>query len=388
MLKDRWLRACLLTSGCCGALIVGCGQNAKVEVGNNAMGRAAICIDSPAYELFENSLCVCGDLGQVGSINVSRSEPSAPATMGVNGNVDLVASARVDGAFEIGQSLTATASLHTTQNLEVAADMDFVGTMTVGGDLAVGRDLSGVGTLDVDGSLRVAGSEYMVGSTQAAGRGAYQAPTALPCGCDDASILDVAELVADAKMAADVVTLGEQFSIGVTELTLTSGRYYLPKSETVGSIRIVADGAVALYVDGPVASVGSRSVELTDGSTLDLFVAGDVTTVGAITLNESHSAKDFRLYVGGAQTVQLATVGTLSLRGSIYAPRAVLSYVGSTVIEGSLFVQALDGVGSLDLNAARPGSPSGEDCGPAGPDDGGGSADPGTSDTPQNAPSM
>ena len=66
-----------------------------------------------------------------------------------------------------------------------------------------------------------------------------------------------------------------------------------------------------------------------------------------------------------ADIIKLAMIQVF--HGSIYAPRAVLNYVGRTRIEGALLARSLNSVGLLELFFARPTTGSnGEKCQPPG----------------------
>ena len=111
----------------------------------------------------------------------------------------------------------------------------------------------------------------------------------------------------------------------------------------------VNDGAVAMYVKGDFQAVGKTGLKLTPGSTLDLYVDGDVTLVGDSSFGEGASPGSVRVYVAGER--ELSFVGGQRVVGSLYAPLSDLELVGASAFDGSLFVRNVEGVGSLEVRA-------------------------------------
>jgi hypothetical protein len=191
-----------------------------------------------------------------------------------------------------------------------------------------------------------------------------------PCGCDEAGLLDVAAEVAAAKAANQNASIQ---TVGNHQVTLSSGKYFFSGIDTVGQSTVTIDGAVFLYVEGSIDAVGLERFELTPGSTLDLFVSGDIRSVGSATLGSDADPGAVRLYIGGNQA-SISTVGHSRLFGSIYAPTADLNLVGDTVLHGALFARSVSGVGSLEVVYSTPvtsGTPP-EICPPEGEGDDGG----------------
>jgi hypothetical protein len=165
-------------------------------------------------------------------------------------------------------------------------------------------------------------------------------------------VLDVVAAVQGARATNDDAAAGLDptlDSVGDFALALGSGSYYLQSFSTVGSATLTIDGAVALFVDGDLETVGDAHFDLTPGSTLDLYVAGSVSMVGGALFN--HAAPGtVRLYVGGP-TGKLDLVGAQEVIGAVYAPDADLELVGDTRFVGSVFARNLDGVGQLSIDA-------------------------------------
>src|SRR5262249_41239833 len=131
------------------------------------------------------------------------------------------------------------------------------------------------------------------------------------------------------------------------------------------------DGAVALYIDGDLDSIGAERIKLSPGAQLDLYVSGTVKTIGYVNAGDAANPSAFRLYIGSGNRLTLS-VGFQKFAGSIYAPKATIAYVGDTIVEGGLFANNLVGVGLLTIAAASPVAPSPGTCMPPGNGGGGG----------------
>ncbi len=328
------------------------------------------CWSSPASKLFDHAVCLCDGLDDLGAMTIQPGPGEAAADVGVNGLV------RLTNGTQVGGSVAAYGGLQAVGNLEVrdaassAADVAVAGRLDVGKDLSVGGNLSGLGWVQVGGALRVAGSDSVLGHKGAASVGAYAAPAGPPCACGAGQVLDVAAAVAKAKAASDngLKNLPTSLSdLGDSELKLSSGKYFFDHVGQVGKMVITVEGTVALYLDGDLDSVGAEWITLKPGATLDLYVSGSVRSVGHLALGDAAQPAAFRLYVGGSQPL-LVGVGNAELLGAVYAPTAVISYVGRTVVRGGLFGKTLQSAGYLELSYQRPAPtlPSQQLCPPKG----------------------
>ena len=321
------------------------------------------CMPSEAMDHF--GLCVCDSFDDVGQLNVLRAGAGIDASVGVNGETQLVSFATIEGSWHGYQGFHAVAQAELHGDLITTGDFSWVGRQTIGGDLSVGGDVEGVGSLSIGGELAVGGEMQVVGDIQSAGEDAYAAPAGPPCPCEGDDFFDVAAAVEDARAANDNAAIGlspEGVSdVGETLLTLPTGRFYIASLEQVGELKIHVEGNAALYVDGDIHTVGQDSLTFAGGATLDLYVAGTVATVGQVSLGTAEHAADFRLLIGGGDAVQLA-VGQQRFYGHIYAPTATLSYVGDTEIHGSLFAHRLEGVGQMTISHVSATVPPDEVC--------------------------
>jgi hypothetical protein len=309
---------------------------------------------SPGPLLFDRALCVCGDLVDAGTLHIG-------GDVGVNGRSAVANLSDVQGSWSTGDDFVALGALSIGGNLTSPRNVTALGLMKVGRDLSVGGILVGSGLMHVAGSVRAA-SELFLGIANLARRDAYAAPIGPPCTCDAAKRLDVQAEVAHARQTNDNARAGLPPSgivaLGVKALTLSGGRYYLGSLAMAGLTHLTIDGAVSAYIDGSLALIGAQQISLRAGSTLDLYVSGDVATAGAIDLGQGAAPGSFRLYVGGTGSVAL-NAGLQRFQGAIYAPTATVAYAGATAIDGALVVGGLAGAGLLSIDYVRPQQSSG-----------------------------
>jgi hypothetical protein len=300
--------------------------------------------------VFANAVCVCQDLADVGELHVLDG-PAGSGSIGVDGKTALVAFAEVAGTWNAWGGFAAV-GLSVGDSLVTPGDVSFTGDVTISGSAVIGGNLSSVGTLDVGGALELGGSDESVGPETVASRAPYAAPAGPPCDCNPNDVFDVGAAVAAAKQAANGIAA---FSgVGQQTVTLQTGNYYTTDSAVVGMTTIEIAGSVSLYIDGSLASVGADKWKLDSGATLDLFVSGDVASVGELIAGDPSNPGAFELYVGGSSSVGIGAVGETQFYGSIYAPQAPIAYVGDTKVVGALFAKTLAGVGRLEIDYGAP----------------------------------
>ena len=91
-------------------------------------------------------------------------------------------------------------------------------------------------------------------------------------------------------------------------------------------------------------------------STLDLFVAGNVASAGLLSVGNPNAPDALRIYVGGSDKVGIGAAGHTELYGSLYAPSAVVGYVGDAHIVGSIFAKTIVGAGLLTVDYGAAGA--------------------------------
>lgn len=338
-----------------GLLLSGCGQlDAHSQTGRPGDPAAPvvnpICDASDAKAAFgTNAVCVCEDLNLVGKGFVARAMADAPANVGVNGTSWIIGVHDIGGSLIAMKGIGGVGKLTTQGNFSTAGDVLGVGLVTVKRDMMVGGMVKGVALIDVTGTLGVKDESKLLGTQRFGQRGPYVAPTE-PCACG-APAVDVAARVADAKVTA--TPLGATAALGKTELTLTSGRYYTDSLANLGVLNLTIDGAVALSVAGSLDTLGLQRIDLTPGSTLDVYLAGGLATLGWSVFGEGATPGTVRIFVGGQRELSLAA-GLQPLNASIHAPTSVVALVGDTHLGGAIFAREIAGAGRLTVDYAPP----------------------------------
>ncbi len=321
------------------------------------------CMPTDTMETF--GLCVCDSFQDVGELTVVAAADDMPASVGVNGTTDLVSQATIEGTWHAYAGLSAVAAADIAGDLVTTGEFDWLGVQQIRGNLVVGKNVSGVGQLEIGGSLDVGGDVNVTGTMTSGSEGSYVAPAGPPCPCSGDTFFDVVAAVDDARDNNDNATIGLSpdglVEVGATELVLPTGKFYVANMLQVGALTLNVQGNAALYVDGDLATVGDEMIQLAEGASLDLYVAGSVASVGQAVAGSMDRAADFRLLIGGDDGVVLS-VGTQPFFGHIYAPTAELSYVGDTQIYGSLFADRLSGVGRLTITHVSAAVPPEEVC--------------------------
>lgn len=293
--------------------------------------------------VFGAAICVCDDLSMAGSLRVRG------GSVAVDGRYVAASGSRIDGDLHAWRGVTIAGSLHVGGSLVTPASVTGSGALYVGGDLDVGESLTGSGDVVVDGTSRVAGASTLAGAFVASATGAYEAPAGAPCGCDDPELLDVDEVVHNAKDTATRLTASDLASGRV----LGAGSYYVDAETSLlafENLRI--QGAVSLYVQGDVVSTGEGRIHLDTDATLDLFVTGLVQSAGDLDLGSTGGPDALRLFIGDDGILQIA--GSLQVAGLIYAPNATISIAGSAVVRGAIFARNLSYAGSLEVEEYLP----------------------------------
>jgi hypothetical protein len=250
----------------------GCAPAAEPLARGFGSSRRSQRPSTPAPGLFTGALCLCQGFEDVGSLEVGRSTLHGTGDVGVNGKSNIVNDSQVAGSWTSWQGFEAVGSGYIGGDLMTPADVEVVGHLEVGGDINVGGSLHGVGSLEVGGAAAVAGETTVVGMGPAR-IGQYAAVSAPPCGCDPASIFDVAGAVASARQNNQNELHGLPHvleSVGEQALVLSSGTYYFDRIETVGQTHVRIEGAVALYIGERLEQVGAETFTFEAGAARSL----------------------------------------------------------------------------------------------------------------------
>jgi cytoskeletal protein CcmA (bactofilin family) len=220
----------------------------------------------------------------------------------------------------------------------VCDDLSSAGTLAVAGNVGVDGHLAMAGTLDVSGSLD-AESVTVAGTMRV---GSRKQRTFLPCGCDDAQLLDVQATIASQRGIAKPIDRLD---------ALSEGSYFHDGDISVAGLsHLVVDGHVSLYIDGSIASAGERRIEIHPGATLDMYVSGSVASAGEVVLGDPDRPSAFRLFVGGTTAI----AGEQRIDGLLYAPKAHVAFAGDAVVHGAIFARSLSYAGDLEVDFDPP----------------------------------
>lgn len=338
------LGSSLLAAGC--AVDLGGGGNGSSESGlvQPKPGTGGQC---QPRSVFQNAVCLCGDFAHAGSL-VTEAPAGGRASVGVNGDFAAATGTRIAGDLGAWRGLSMAGDLDVTSDLRTAGSVSGAGQLRIGRDAFVGRSLTLAGQLDVGRTLRAGGEVIVVGEQRVGQRAELSSPIDSPCECDPSRRLDVASKVAAQGQGTDASG----------DLEIGAGRHVF-SSLALGHLRVT--GAAQVYVAGDVRSIGHGAIELAPGASLELFVAGNVTTVGDVTFGDPSRPEAFRLYVGGRDTVTIASAGHTAWNGLVYAPDAEIAFAGASEVSGALFARDLSYAGSLRVRFA--GAPPYDDCG-------------------------
>jgi hypothetical protein len=114
------------------------------------------------------------------------------------------------------------------------------------------------------------------------------------------------------------------------------------------AVNLQVTGRVALFVAGDIAVTQDLRIELAEGAEVDLFVAGNVSIMGAFEIGDADSPARTRVYVGGT-TLALAANAT-PLAANIYAPNAVLELASNFEMWGSILAGRMQLSGDFALH--------------------------------------
>jgi hypothetical protein len=342
------------------------GRGPAVIVGDSSM-TTATCAGAIASRVFSSSICACTDANVVGYLR-TRSFDSMMSTM----DMDTGAPVGVDqhyttgGYADVGGSFTVAGASGVTFGgyLDVAGDARFGGNVDAASYIHIHRDfwvegnVTNIGYLQIDRDLHQPTGHTLLTFPSIGGRTVHTPFTVdPPCDCSPSGLVDIAAIVDygrahndNADVMLDPGALSNVIGIGV-DLTLPCGRFYVNSIGGAGSITLHVHGRTALYVGGPVDALGVLNVDLGTEGELDVFIAGDLVSIGAGSWGDRSRPAASRIYVGGTGDVTL--VGASGFVGNVYAPHARITAVGATTVYGSLFGGRIDMPGYLDVHYDR-----------------------------------
>jgi hypothetical protein len=324
------------------------------------------------------ALCSCGDSGILGQIHTEAFDSltgeaaSGAAAVGFNGENAGHTLLAIDGSLTVASPTSTLLAA-----LEVRGDLRFNGGLTVAGPLQVARDAwfgGSVAPLTVATIGRDLHHQpgQLVEGRVAAGTGgrliAEEFSIAPPCRCEAHDLLDWLNVIdhASGENDNDSIQLGSALAgaLAGAELTLPCGAFYLDELKTLGSIQLRVTGRAALFVAGDVSSVGALRVELAPGAELDWFVGGNLDLAKATRVGDPTRPSALRIYVAGTA---VSLVPREAVAASLYAPLSDIVLLGDADFYGSVFGHTLSALGDLFVHYDAAVQRAGESCGVAAP---------------------
>lgn len=308
-----------------------------------------ICAGSLIARSLPAAVCSCGSMqgGDFASDSFdSRVAPYKPG--GSLGAVGVHGPLRSEGSWQLSGPLLATdisgvfvrSSLRTQGSLQVQGPLSG-DSVVVQADAQVGGNIQlvnltvvGALTTPVGASVQVSGQAQFGSSMQ---NGVQVAP---PCLCDldpytSAPINDLRARNDNAALALRSEQL-EGFG-GDAVIDLPCGRYFFSRIAGLGSLTLRIHGRVELAVSGGIDLGGAWTVSLDPGAELDLYVHGDVTVAGPLSLGDAGSAPRFRWFPGGVDSLRFAGGGTIGAtllgRRRAWMSSAPIEYYGALIVD-------------------------------------------------------
>lgn len=311
-------------------------------------GGNATCTGNLAQTTFTWGLCSCTNVSSTSKLLVDAFDSTKGPYMpgGLGGGVGLDGALHATSEVDVFGAMWASASggVTTTANTSVHQELHVGGPLStqrfaVGGDGYVVGNITGA-------PLSFAGKLYQPASATISGSVTYSSlvhqpvTVAPPCECAADKIIPVAAIVAAHQtmndnaaigLAADLFTRPNSYQ----RLDLPCGQYYLDAIRPTGALAIVAHGHTALFVGGDIATTNTLVITLDPTATLDLFVAGTISTGAAFKLGSPNYPALSRAYVGGTQTLMFTS--NVTLAGDLYAATAPLNWTSNTDAYGAIY---------------------------------------------------
>ncbi len=343
---------------------------------NTVQTTVQTCSGAIADRVFTYAVCTCDDTEIAGFLStrsfdsyLGTGEIAQGGPVGVNDSYVTAGYADIGGSFTVAGAN----AVQFAGYLAVGGDMRFGGDLTAAGYIRADRDAYFAGNVTVPGYMEIHGDLHqplgmrlltvpnITGQTHSEG---VAIPP--PCACGANDLVDVGRLVDmaatnndNASVSLDPNALASVLGIG-QDLTLPCGRFYLNSIGGVGAIHLVVHGRTALFVGGDVNAIGAIDVDLGESGELDLFIKGNLVTIGATSFGDRNRPAASRIYVGGQGEVVL--VGAQEFVGNLYAPQSLIRAPGATSVRGSLFGRNIQMPGYLNVVYDRDIIHAGDSC--------------------------
>jgi hypothetical protein len=296
------------------------------------LGADAGCAGNLGQVAFTWALCSCTDL-----------DVSAPLT------TDAYDSSKGPPDGGLGASVGCDLGIKNwSSSVSIGGDLwaaDAGTFMPSGPGSVVRHDLQLGGTISASSPFTVDNDAFVVGTVSGVTvKGATSHPASIPspCACAPSQLVPVAAIVAahappnndDAALGLDPSALAA--AGGPTRVDLPCGNYYFTSISTSTPLTIFAHGHTAIYIAGDVTAGAPLAFQLAPTATLDIFIAGTITTSQTLTIGSPNYPALCRTYVGG--TAKLAFSQNANIGCNIYAAAsALVDWSANTAVYGSIF---------------------------------------------------
>lgn len=124
-------------------------------------------------------------------------------------------------------------------------------------------------------------------------------------------------------------------------MTIPGGAYRLSGLKSTGATNILIDGDVTLIVDGDLFATGKTRIRVPSGSSLVLYVDGDMLLSGGEIVNEMKIPEKVRIY-GASTCREVSLSGGSAFHAAVYAPQADIRISGGTELFGAAAGKTVD----------------------------------------------
>jgi hypothetical protein len=132
-------------------------------------------------------------------------------------------------------------------------------------------------------------------------------------------------------------------------MTIPGGIYRLSGMKSTGGTNILIGGDVTLIVDRDLFTAGKTKIRVPPGSSLALYVAGDMILSGGEIVNETEIPANVRIY-GTSACRRVSLAGGSALHAAIYAPQADIRISGGTELFGAAVGRTVDVQGESSIH--------------------------------------
>jgi hypothetical protein len=147
--------------------------------------------------------------------------------------------------------------------------------------------------------------------------------------------------------------------LGITyKYELRDGDYWVDSINISANDKILISGKARLHVRGNISMTGQSMIKIADGASLEMYVAGTAAIGGGGVMNVPGQAKNFSLY-GLPTCTAINYSGNSAFTGTIYAPQATVTLVGTSDAMGAFVAKdmSLNGGMGIHYDEALRGNP-------------------------------